>query len=124
MLGAFRLVATAYAILLATQPIWIGMFLQGSFDKLGVHRTVGGIAIGLSWLIVLVAGALWWPGRIAKWPLFGAIGLLVSLIVMFVLGSSRVVAIHVPLGVLIVSLAAALAIWSWLPVTRRKLDAA
>lgn len=118
-LGVFRVIATAYALLIGTQPVWIGMFLQGDFDKLAVHRGVGGASIAATWLLTAAAVLLWRPGRVAWWPMVACLGLGAVVITQFVLGATRFIGLHIPLGVTIVALAVSLAIWSWLPSTGR-----
>lgn len=123
LLLLFRLVTVPYAVLLTTQPVWIGLFLEGSFDHLQVHRTVGGIAIGVTWLVLVAAALVWWPGRVSWRPFAAAVGLLAALVAQFALGSQRLTGVHIPLGVLLVVAAAGLAAWGLLPSTATKVAA-
>ena len=116
----FQAVSTLYAAAALTQPVWIGIFLEGGYDYLLVHRSVGGVLIGFSWLVMLAAILLWRPGRLPAWPIAASMGLGVLLAVQFVLGSMRRTALHLPLGVALVAGAVGLAVWSWLPRTRSR----
>lgn len=119
----FRGIATLYAALLMTQPVWIGLFLQGQFDQLAVHRAVGGASIAATWLLILAAIGLGWFARLSWWPALVGVLLFWALTGQFVLGQSRLTALHIPLGVLIIVMAGALAFWSWLPIARHLADA-
>ncbi|WP_134322036.1 hypothetical protein [Cumulibacter soli] len=115
---AFRLIATVFALLVMTQPIWIGLFLQGEFDQLAVHRAVGGAAIAATWLVFAGAVAIGWLARLGWWPAALSVGMFFALAGQFVVGMQRATALHIPLGVVLIGIAGALAVWSWLPMTR------
>lgn len=114
-LWLFRVISTVQALVVSTQPVWIGMFLEGGFDYLRVHRIVGGIAIALTLALGVAAIGLWWPGRVARWPLGATVLMFFALGLQFGTGMSRSTAVHVTMGVVIVALSAGLAVWSWRP---------
>ncbi|MGA5298426.1 hypothetical protein ACPCHT_00780 [Nucisporomicrobium flavum] len=113
----FRLSTGVAALLLLDQAVFAGQFLAGSFTALHTHRenaTYSGIA-------VLVAAACAVPLRCSGagrargplWPLGACLGLFGLIAVQIVAGFGRALAVHVPLGVVIISLAVWLAAWSW-----------
>lgn len=120
ILTVYRIVVTAFALAIATQPLWIGLFLQGSFDHLAFHRGVGGALIGGGWLILAVSALLWWPGRGSWVPMVISGLVVVGLIAQFTVGAGRRLAVHIPLGVLLVAGAVALAVWAWSPKRTRE----
>jgi hypothetical protein len=109
----FRVTSTIAAIMLFDQAIFAGQFLGGSYDSLHVHRenaTYAGIAV----IVALVSAILLrWPGRGPWWPILACLGIFGLIGLQIFLGFARVLAIHVPLGVTIILLAAALAVWGW-----------
>jgi hypothetical protein len=111
----FRVVMSAAAVMLFDQAVFAGQFLAGTFGALHTHRanaTYSGIAV----LIAAAAGVLIrWPGRGPLWPALAALGLFGLIALQIVIGFARLLALHVPLGVAIIALAAGLAVWSWRP---------
>jgi heme A synthase len=109
----FRLTSTVAAVMLFDQAVFAGQFLSGGYDALHVHRenaTFAGIAV----LVSAVAAVLVrWPGRGPWWPILGCVGIFGLVGLQIVLGFARVITLHVPLGVTIILLAAALAVWAW-----------
>jgi len=109
----FRVTMTVAAVLLFNQAIFAGRMLSGSFPALHTHRenaTVAGIAV------LAAAGCavpIRWPGRGPLWPALAGLGLFLLVALQILLGFSRVLVVHVPLGVSIILLGALLTIWSW-----------
>ena len=109
----FALTSTVSAVMIFDQAVFAGQFLSGSYDALHVHRENATYA-GISVLVSVVAAVLirrpgggpWWPA-IAGLGLFGLIALQIAL------GFARVITVHVPLGVVIILGATALAVVSW-----------
>ena len=109
----FRVVITAAAALLFDQAVYAGQFLAGAFPALHTHRenaTVAGITVLAA---ALAAVPLRRPGGGPWWPMLACLGLFGLIAVQIVLGFGRVLAVHIPLGVTIIGLAAALAVWAW-----------
>lgn len=111
---AFRIAATLVAVMLFDQAVFAGQFLSGIYPALDMHRENATYA-GISALIAAIAAALQFrPGGGPWWPiagyllLFGLIGLQIAL------GFAHALAVHVPLGVAIILIAAALAVWGWM----------
>jgi hypothetical protein len=109
----FRVTSTVAAVLLFDQAVFAGQFLDGTFGSLHTHRenaTYAGICV----LISAVAAVLVrWPGRGPWWPIVASLGIFALIAVQIMLGFARAIALHVPLGVATIGLAAALAVWAW-----------
>ncbi len=110
----FRLVSTAAAVLLFDQAVFAGRFLSGDYPALHLHRENATFA-GVAMLFVLAAAILVWrPGRGPWWPIAACGGLFGLIAAQIALGFAQVLAIHIPLGVSIILLSAALAVWGWI----------
>jgi hypothetical protein len=118
-LWTLRVLLTVHVLAVLGQPVLAGLYLSGDVDAIAVHGAVGLAlaAVGL----VLIAGALayvlvgrgrWWllPATVV---LFFAEGLQVGF------GYARQLNLHVPLGVLVVTVSILLAAWVWTPAARR-----
>jgi hypothetical protein len=109
----FRIGISVAALLLFNQAVFAGQFLSGTFGSLQTHRENATYA-GIS---VLVTGAcavlLRWPGRGPLWPSLACLGLFGLIALQIALGFARMLTIHIPLGVSIISLAMGLTIWAW-----------
>jgi heme A synthase len=104
---------TVAAVLLFDQAIFAGRMLSGSFPALHTHRenaTYAGLVVLLA---ALCAIPIRWPGHGPLWPMFAGLGLFALIALQIVLGFTRVLVVHVPLGVSIILLAALLTIWAW-----------
>ena len=109
----FRVTITVEAILALGQPILIGAFLQGNYDALAAHQTNATIT-GITAMVTAVAAVLYWrAGHGPAWPTWLSLLLVAAIVVQIVVGYSRILAVHIPLGVLIVTTALWLAVWSW-----------
>jgi hypothetical protein len=110
---AFRITTTVAAVMLFDQAVFAGQFLSGTYDALHVHRENATYA-GISVLVAAVAAVLVrWPGRGPWWPIVACAGIFGLIALQIVLGFARVISVHIPLGVLIILTAAALAVWAW-----------
>lgn len=79
-----------------------------------VHREVAnaaGIAVALSIVAAIICVRL---RRDAKWPIAAAIGMLALMSVQAFAGFRSLTAMHVPLGVLTITVAIAFAAWGWI----------
>lgn len=109
----FRVSMTVAAVMLALQPVYVGEFLSGSYSALQSHNDnadYAAIAVGVA---AVCAVLLRWPGGGPRWPLLASVVLFGLTAVQIVTGHARVLAVHVPLGVAIVAVGVALAVWSW-----------
>lgn len=113
-LWLLRATLLLHAALALAQPVSAGSYLSGNFDVLATHDSIG---------VLLVPATVVWgaaavghvaANRGAGWPLllfvpvvFMAEGIQVGM------GHQRNLAVHIPLGVLIVLTAVLLAAWSF-----------
>jgi hypothetical protein len=110
---ALRVTSTVSAVLLFDQAIFAGQFMSGIYESLLIHRENATYS-GISVLVVAVAAVLArWPGRGPWWPIAACLGIFALVALQIVLGFARALTLHVPLGVLTILAAGALAYWSW-----------
>ncbi|GAA1873780.1 hypothetical protein GCM10009836_63500 [Pseudonocardia ailaonensis] len=110
---AFRITSTVAAVMLFDQAVFAGQFLSGTYDSLLVHRENATYA-GISVLVSLVAAVLVLrPGRGPWLPLAATLGVFGMVALQIVFGFERALTLHVPLGVLTILCAAAIAVWAW-----------
>lgn len=115
LLALLRVVVTVHALAVFAQPVLAGQFLSGNFDMVAVH---GGVAILIQLFGVLqlpAAVLLRWPGRGPLWPIGASVLLVLAEALQIGFGYARLLNLHVPLGVSIVSGMLLLLIWVWRP---------
>lgn len=115
-----RLVFTGYAVLAAGQPVLAGSYLSGNVDAIGDHGRNGGLLMAVAMLAFLVALAHWLGGRGPAWPVAAVVVLFLLQGVQIGLGYEKTLAVHIPLGVTIVGLLVAMAVWAWTPRVGRR----
>lgn len=118
-LWLLRAALTVHLLLVLAQPVLAGLFLTGDVDAIGVHGAVG---IGVAAVGLVVAGvALGYVlrGRGPVWVLVVAVLLPVAAGTQIHAGFTRDLALHVPLGVAVVTTAVLLAVWVWTPSAGR-----
>jgi hypothetical protein len=112
---SFRVVALGQTILIFDQAVFAGQFLSGDFGALGRHgenATYAGLAtIGQ----IAAAVLLRWPGRGPSWPILACAGLFGLIGLQIALGHARLLTLHVPLGVAIITASVAVLWWAWMP---------
>lgn len=114
-----RVTATVQAGLTLLQPVLAGWYLSGDYDALGVHDSNAGF-VAFAVMGTFVAALLYWlPGRGRGWPVLVPVALFGALVFQFGAGYNRELALHIPLGVGIVTVAVLFALWSWRPAARR-----
>ena len=109
----FQISISAAAVILFDQAVFAGQFLAGTFSSIHTHRenaTLSGVAVVLA---AVGAVLMRWPGQGPIWPLLACLGLFGLISLQIALGFARVLNLHVPLGVSIITLAVLLAIWAW-----------
>jgi hypothetical protein len=95
------------------QAALAGLFITGEVGLLDLHAANASVLALLVALEAIAAFLLWRPGRGPIGPFLLAVGLLVLVGVQQALGESRVLAGHVPLGMAIFGIDAALTYWSF-----------
>jgi hypothetical protein len=109
----FRIGISVAAVMLFDQAVFAGQFLAGTYGSLHTHRenaTYAGISVVIA---ALCAVPLRWPGRGPVWPALACAGLFALIALQIVLGFTRTLAVHIPLGVTIIAVAVGLTLWAW-----------
>ena len=110
-LTALRLVAGVHAVAICLQPVFAGIYLNGSGAAMRMHEPIG-LALAFTGLLQLLIATIWWRsgGRL----LAPAATLLITLGEGFqvAMGYTRQLAIHIPLGIALVAGAVAFAVWT------------
>jgi hypothetical protein len=91
------------------QPIFIGSYFSGTFEALGLH-SAGAAALQMFGLLLPIAAGAVVAMRGRWWFLVWSLVLFLLIHVQAVLGYTRVLQLHVPVGVLTVGIAVAVAI--------------
>lgn len=108
-----RISLTLAAVLLFAQAVTAGLFMAEIGAAFPVHRELA-TAAGVAYLLGIVAALLCARlRRDARWPIAGAIGMLAVMSLQAFAGFRSLTALHVPLGVVTIVLAAAFAGWVW-----------
>lgn len=102
-LWLFRIVVSVAALSAFVQAVLAGGFLSGHFGMLAMHRDNSTIAVVAALVMVVCGVLLWRPGGGPVWPAVVSAAVLVAETVQAFLGYSRVLSVHVPLGVLTVA---------------------
>lgn len=109
-LWLLRVVAVLHAALAVSQPLTVGRYLDGVIGALTWHGGIGSSLIAvtmlmgaLSLLAILLGGSFWLVA--------GPAGLFVAETAQVVVGYSRALTVHVPLGLAIVAAACWYAVW-------------
>ncbi|MEU8227941.1 hypothetical protein [Kribbella sp. NPDC048915] len=104
-----RVVAGVHALAICLQPLFAGLYLNGSPAGIRMHETTGLILSALSLMQLLVA-TMWWRSG-GRWTA-SAVSLLIVAgeIAQGAVGHSRLLAIHAPLGVALVVVSVAFAL--------------
>jgi hypothetical protein len=110
-----RATVTVEAVLAVAQPIFIGAFLQGHYDALAWHKANATIVAAAAFAMAVAALLHWRPGRGPGWVAWACVLVVAAIVAQIVFGYSRTLAIHIPLGVLVVTASVLLLVWSWRP---------
>jgi hypothetical protein len=110
-----RAAVTIEAVLAIAQPIFIGTFLQGHYDALASHQANATIVAVAAFAMVVAAGLHWRLGRGPVRVVVACVVNLAAIVVQVASGYARALAIHIPLGVLIVAASMLLLVWAWRP---------
>lgn len=113
--AVFKAVVTCEALLAFMQPILIGGFLQGHYPLLALHRYDASLVLLAALLMTIAAIPQWRVTGGPAWPIFASAGLFAVIVVQVILGRTRILAVHVPLGVSIITADVLLLIWAWRP---------
>lgn len=113
--SALRSSLTLAALLLLSQSITAGLFLADVSGAFPLHRefaTVAGIALMVAFVAAILCVRLCGD---AHWPIWATVVMLALISLQAFAGYRSLTALHVPLGVVTIVGALALAAWSWMP---------
>ncbi|PRX45391.1 hypothetical protein B0I33_10954 [Prauserella shujinwangii] len=110
-LGALRATVALSTVGVLAQPVLAGGYLSGEFDFLGYHAANASAIMALLLAQVIVAVCYAVAGRGSALPLVLSGVLFAAATVQTGMGYSRQLAVHIPLGVLLVLLALGLCGW-------------
>ena len=118
-LWLLRAAVSAFLLAVLVQPVLAGRYLSGEVDALGVHASNAGVVILLAMVVAAASLLFATLGRGRFWPLPVAVALFLSAGFQTGSGYARQLALHIPLGVAIVTAAVLLAVAVWRPSMRR-----
>lgn len=118
-LWLLRAVVTVHLVAVLSQPVWVGLFLTGDVDAIAVHGTIGSLLAAWGLLTIGVVLAYVLGGRGPLWVLPVAVGHFLAVGYQVGAGYGRNLGLHVPMGVALTLVAAALAVWAWSPAATR-----
>lgn len=116
LLRVFLVLHSAAVIL---QPVMAGYFLAGEVDAMDWHSPIGSTLWMLSFLQFFAAVLYWRPGGGRLWPALATLGLFLAEMTQMIVGHSRSLTVHVPLGTAIVAAVLLMTAWSFRASARR-----
>jgi hypothetical protein len=116
-----RVTTAVLTLLGVAEAALAGSFLNGHYDVLMVHAVAGMVMVAVA--VVQAVAVLLLRRAGAGWQVM-LFGLLLPLLLagQVVLGLTRVLALHVPLGALFIVAIVRLAAWAWRPPARPRPD--
>ncbi|HEY3558304.1 MAG TPA: hypothetical protein VGL05_12610 [Kribbella sp.] len=107
---ALRATAGLHAAAICLQPVFAGIYLDGSPAGLRMHEPTG-LALVFLGLAQLLVATIWWRTG-GRWtaPVVSLL-IMTGEVVQVVMGYSRQLAIHIPLGIALVASTIAFAFW-------------
>jgi hypothetical protein len=109
-LTVLRVTAGLHAVVICLEPVFAGIYLNGSPGGMRMHEPTGLAIVFLGFAQLLIA-TIWWRAG-GRWQA-AAVSLLILAgeVVQVAMGYSRQLAIHIPLGIALVAGAVAAALW-------------
>ncbi|MCU1642007.1 MAG: hypothetical protein JWN03_2282 [Nocardia sp.] len=95
-----------------TQAMFAGRFMSGSYRALDAH-SLNGLILGVISLLLTIAFGIAWRSGAPSWTFWTSLGLTLACGIEIMLGHKAILAIHVPLGVLIIAGFLALLVQAW-----------
>lgn len=109
----FRVFITAAAVVLFNQSLSAGEFMSGKYEYLNFHRLGASVAEGVVVLAAISAGVARYRGRYTWWPVGLTALLFFAIQGQEFAGEERILSVHVPLGVSIITAVIGLTVWAW-----------
>lgn len=113
-----RFFVAATAIFAVLQPVYAGLFLAGDSGMRAHHSTGHIVIVGLLFFQILAAVLVWRPGRGPSWPIWVTLVYFFFVEIQAGFGFARMLALHIPLGVLTVGIAVLLVVRTFSPQLR------
>jgi len=113
-LTALRVIAVAQAVAVCLQPVLAGVYLNGSGGAMRLHEPIG-LGVTLLCLGQLLIATIYWRSGGDGFAVTASLTLLLTEGLQVAMGYSRQLALHVPLGIVIVAIACSLAVWTCRP---------
>jgi hypothetical protein len=113
-LVVLRVVAVVHAIAVCLQPVLAGAYLNGSGAAIRWHEPIG---LGLAFLslVQIVIATIYWRSGGCGGAVLVSLLLLAAEAFQISMGYTRRLAIHIPLGITIVAIVCAFAVWTFRP---------
>jgi hypothetical protein len=109
-LNVLRVTAGVHALAICLQPVFAGVYLNGSPSGLRMHEPIG-LALAFIGLAQLLLATIWWRAG-DRWTVpVASLLILTGEVFQIAMGYSRQLAIHVPLGIALVATSVAFAVW-------------
>jgi hypothetical protein len=102
-----RVVVVLLAVDLFLEAVFAGRFLSGDFGMLGAHKHNANFGVFTLAVLQIVAAGL----ARRRWLVVVASAVGVAVVVQMLMGFTRVLGVHVPLGVAVVAIMGWLALW-------------
>ncbi len=112
-LVGLRIVAVLSMLTILVQPVTAGLFVTGQVSYLSMHAAGAAFVMLLVVLQLVAAVLLWRPGHGSWTPMLFSVVEFVLVITQMVVGGSRALAVHLPLGVALFGAALLFAVWTF-----------
>lgn len=110
-LWLLRAVATLHGVMLAAQPVLAGIYLSGQFDALEPHSLNASLILTVSMVQVAASVLYAWPGGGRIRPAVFGLALFLAEGVQIGMGYTGNLALHLPLGVSVVTAQIVFVVW-------------
>lgn len=118
-----RILVLLTAVFTVLQPVYAGQLLAGTSGAHGMHAAGHAVIGGLLFFQIVAAVLVWRPGRGPAWPIWASVGFLVYIEIQAGFGFVRMLALHIPLGVVAVGMSVLFVVLTWSPRLRVKRSA-
>jgi hypothetical protein len=109
---SLRAVGTLHAVVACLQPILAGLYLSGSGTSMALHQPVG-FSLPFIALLQVAAAIVFWRVAGPVWPIVFTVVLLLCEAVQINVAFSRLLVVHIPLGVGVVVATVLFAEWTF-----------
>jgi hypothetical protein len=110
-LHVLRVLAVLHSLAALLQPVLAGSYLGGEVDAITIHGVNAHVVTGLGVFQLVAAIVFVWAGRGRAWPLHATLTIVLAEQVQVFAGFEGPVALHIPLGVSIISMQILLTVW-------------